>query len=239
MTALGVCLLSASVLAQTPEPDPDLKFAIDLRDVIEVYDELNMYPEAVWDTIPPFDYSTIALGPRYRVPHFLKSDFRRTNQIVDNLGINGYRLVCTYPRVYKFDIVETTDGEFITYQPRDVTIPGLEIELVSLDELAERVRVELVAGGMARGCGGFDHLPDSEHCRQTARGFDQRRYPVADAQSARVDLRARRKHPYRHARAARRSLSQGSRGRSMRISAWKVSKSSLFSPLWTWSRSST
>ncbi len=141
LTAVGVCLLSGSALAQTPEPDPDLNFAIDLRDVIKAYDDLNMYPEAVWDTIPPFDYSTIEFGPRYRIPHFLKSDFRRTNQIVDHFGVGGYRLTCTYPRVYAFDVVETKEGEFYTYQPRDVTIPGLEIELVSIADVAERVRV--------------------------------------------------------------------------------------------------
>ena len=133
---MGVCLLFGNVHSQIDQPY--LRFDIDLQQVVKIYDELNMYREAVWDTIPPFDYTTIKFGPRNKIPHFLKSDFKRYNREIDYF--DGFRLTYTYPRVYSFDLRETTDGEFYTYQARDVTIPGLTIDVERIDDVAEKVR---------------------------------------------------------------------------------------------------
>jgi len=136
LTAVGVCVLGGNAHSQLDPPYQ--RFEIDLQRVVEIYDELNMYPDAVWDTIPPFDYSTIKFGPRNKIPHFLKSDFKRSKRDVDYFG--GFRLTYVYPSVYSFDLRETNDGAFYTYQPRDVTIPGLSIEVESIEDVAERVR---------------------------------------------------------------------------------------------------
>jgi hypothetical protein len=136
--AVGVCLLPSDVYSQTSTPD--LRFRIDLQEVMRAYDELNMYPEAVWDTIPPFDYTTFKFGPRNKIPHFLKSDFKKFKRDVDYFG--EFRFTYRYPRVYSFDLRETTDGEFYTYQPRDLTISGLSIEVERIEDVSERVRAD-------------------------------------------------------------------------------------------------
>ena len=136
LTAVGVCLLSSNVHSQLDPPY--VRFVIDLQQVGKAYDELNLYPEAVWDTVPPFDYSTIKFGPRNKIPNFLKSDFKQYRRKVDYFG--GFRLTYTYPSAYSFDLRETKDGEFYTYEARDLTIPGLTIDVESLAEVAEDVR---------------------------------------------------------------------------------------------------
>jgi hypothetical protein len=139
LTAVGICLLASNVYSQ--EIVPDLRFHIDLQKVGEAFDELNMYPEAVWDTIPPFDFTTIKLGSYHKIPHFLKRDLKRFNRTVEYGAPGGYRMRYTCPKVYSFDLREITAGEYYTYEPRDVTIPGLVIEMASLDDVAEEVRV--------------------------------------------------------------------------------------------------
>jgi hypothetical protein len=138
LTAVGVCLSASNLHSQSS--DPELRFHIDLNEVTEIYKELNLFPEAVWDTIPPFDYDTIKLGEYREIPNFLKSDFKRTNRVVEYDAVPGYRLTYTYPKVYSFNLRETSQGEFYTYEPRDVTIEGLEIKVEKLDDITERIR---------------------------------------------------------------------------------------------------
>jgi hypothetical protein len=137
LTAVAVCLLSSNLHSQT-EP-PYLNVQIDLEKVMRSYDELNLYREAVWDTVPPFDYSTFKFGPENKIPHFLKSDFGRYRRDVDYF--DDVRVTCTYPRVYSFELRQITEGEYYTYIPRDVTIPGLSIEIEGIEDVAENVRV--------------------------------------------------------------------------------------------------
>ncbi|MCK5619657.1 MAG: hypothetical protein KAJ17_09665, partial [Candidatus Krumholzibacteria bacterium] len=139
MTALSVCLFISNVYSQPVESD--LRFQIDLRQVGEIYDALNLFPENAWDTIPPFDYTTFKLGGYHKVPHFLKSDFKSTNRLVEYGAVDGYRITYVYPRVYSFDLRESTEGEFYTYLPRDVSIDGLEIHIERLTDISERIRV--------------------------------------------------------------------------------------------------
>jgi hypothetical protein len=134
-----VFLLAGNVYSQIPEPD--LRFSIDLAEVGRAYDEMKLFPETAWDTIPPFDYSTFRLGPRHRVPHFLESDFRRTKTDVNYGVAEGARFSYTYPSAYRFDLREVSSGAFYTYEPRDVSIPGLKIDIKSMDEVAEQVRM--------------------------------------------------------------------------------------------------
>ena len=138
MTAFSVCLFISNVYSQPVESD--LRFQIDLRQVGEIYDALNLFPESAWDTIPPFDYTTFKLGGYHKVPHFLKSDFKSTNRLVEYGAVDGYRITYVFPRVYSFDLRESTEGEFYTYLPRDVSIDGLEIHIERLTDISERIR---------------------------------------------------------------------------------------------------
>lgn len=138
--AVGICLLASNVQSQIAEPD--FRFEIDLQKVGEVYDEIKLFPEAVWDTVPPFDYTTLTLGEHHKVPHFLESDFKRSKSLVEYSAIEGYRLTYTYPKVYSFDRREVMQGEFYSYETRDVDIPDLDIRVERLNDVAERVRVQ-------------------------------------------------------------------------------------------------
>jgi hypothetical protein len=140
LTVAGLCLLVGNVQSQIVEPD--LRYAIDLREVGKVYDQLNLYPTAVWDTIPPFDFKTLKYSTYGRIPNFLKSDFKLTRSTVEYGAVPGYRMTYTYPRVYSFELRGTTKGEFFTYEPRDVTMPGLEIQVERLSDVAEKIRVQ-------------------------------------------------------------------------------------------------
>jgi hypothetical protein len=140
MTAAVVCLLSSNVFSQTPEPD--LRFSIDLAEVGRAYDRIKLFPVTAWDTIPPFDFSNLKLGSYGHTPNFLKSDFKRTRTDVSYSAIEGYRVAFTYSRAYSFSLRETSSGVFYTYEPRDVSIPGLKIRIESMDRVVERIRLK-------------------------------------------------------------------------------------------------
>ena len=126
------CLLAGPASSQT--------FELELNDLRELYDHLYV-EKAVWDTLEAFDPGTIVIGQYYKRPHFLTSNFDRTKQLVEYGALGGYKVTLTYPRIYTLEFREDAQGEFYSYQPRDLTIPGLEIRLERLDDLAERIRV--------------------------------------------------------------------------------------------------
>lgn len=131
--ALIACFFAAPAFSQT--------FKLDLKDLRELYDHLYV-EKAVWDTVEVFDPDFILLGEHYKRPHFLKSDFGRTKTLVEFGAITNYKITLTYPRIYTLEFREDAQGEFYSFQPRDISIPGLQIGFERLDDLIERIRVQ-------------------------------------------------------------------------------------------------
>gem|GEM_PF-1022864 len=117
-------------------------FRMDLNRVAAILDRL--YPartaKAVWDTIPPYDFSTIPLGnQRYRVPQFLQTDAGRDRKIVDYLALPGYQLTVTAPRTVSFEVQERTEGVFTVPIARRFDLPGVSEEIVPFDSVVAMI----------------------------------------------------------------------------------------------------
>lgn len=95
--------------------------------------------EAMFDTTEVVRLDVLKIGPYHTIPNPFAWDFRR-DRIIEEYGLTGnYRLVFRVPRIYNFNFDEQREGAFITMTPRDLTIPGLEIELKTIDEVADDI----------------------------------------------------------------------------------------------------
>jgi len=135
---LAACILSL-VLSNTAGAQT---FTIELSDLTKIYDDL--YPErtatAVWDTVR-YDFDEVRLGnQRYRVPQFLETNAPRTQTVEDYLALSGYRVTYTIPTTATLVRQTRTLGEFIAPVERDFNIPGMEISIVTMERVSERVR---------------------------------------------------------------------------------------------------
>lgn len=137
---LAFAFASSFVPVNTAHAQGFTTFSIDLGEVGKLYDTL--YYDRVndivrADSVVVFDYAHAPLGSfRHTVPHFLTSDFSSTRRVVDYLPVPGYRATITVPRGAYFETTERQAGELVLLEPRDYSIPGLEIDLEPMDQVA-------------------------------------------------------------------------------------------------------
>ncbi len=142
LLVLPVCLFmipAMSVLsfneAQAQTQNHIQRISFDLEEIGK------LIPDTPLDTIrPPLDELT--LGEYYKVPNFLTTDFDRKRKVVEYSLYAPLKVTFEHPRYYRFEFEEVRDGAFIVMTPRDLTAPGLSIEIESVDRIAERVRQE-------------------------------------------------------------------------------------------------
>ena len=118
-------------------------FSIDLREVGKLYDTLyydRVTEEVRLDSVVVFDYQHIPFGTvGHKIPNFLTSDFSTTRQVVDYTVIPDSRTTFTVPRTAYFEPTELQSGDLILTEPRDYTIPGLEIDIQSMETVTDRI----------------------------------------------------------------------------------------------------
>jgi hypothetical protein len=105
---------------------------------LETFSELHR--EATWDTMHVGDIHYLQIGEYYRYPNFLPYDFARIH-VIDEFAAGGaYKFTFKVPRTHSFVHEEERQGAFWYIKPRNLDIPGLDIEIESIDAIAERRR---------------------------------------------------------------------------------------------------
>ena len=141
-TVLAFAFVSFLVPVNTAHAQ-ESHFSIDLGEVGKLYDTLyrdRLTDEVRLDSVVVFDYQHIPLGNLgYKIPHFIPSDFSTTRQVVDYLVVPGHRTTFTVPRAAFFEPTELQSGDLILTQPRDYSIPGLVIDIDSMDVVTDRL----------------------------------------------------------------------------------------------------
>jgi hypothetical protein len=106
-------------------------------------DEIGyLYPESPLDTIKTDDLAWLRIGKYYRVRNFIPPDLDRDRTVEEYSVYAPLRLTFRHPSYYRFEFEETRDGAFIVLTPRDLSTPGLTIEIESTESLAEQRRDE-------------------------------------------------------------------------------------------------
>ncbi len=140
VSALALASLLASVNTAQAQPS---RFSIDLKEVGKLYDTLyrdRVTEEVRLDSVVVFDYQRVPFGwLGYKVPHFMKTDVATTHQVVDYVVIPGYRTTVTVPNTAFFEPTERQAGELVLTEPRDYTIPDLQFEVRSMEEVADEL----------------------------------------------------------------------------------------------------
>ena len=140
----GLCLVLTSRPAHAAEIYS--AFRIDLREVSRLYDSLyrdRITGELDVDSTVTFDWERIRFGnQRYTVKTFLPTDYSTTRQVTDYTVIPGYRTVFTVPRAAFFETTTMDVGDLTVTQPRDYTIPGMVVEIASIDDVVAEIERE-------------------------------------------------------------------------------------------------
>lgn len=144
----GLCLVLASRPAHAAD-QPYFGFRIDLRQVSHLYD--TAYRDRITDAIDvdttvTMDWEHIKFGnQRYQIKTFLPTDWSTTRDVVDYTVIPGYRTTFTVPRAAFFENTPLDIGDLTISQPRDYTIPGLGVEIKSIDEVVDEIQRETLS----------------------------------------------------------------------------------------------
>jgi hypothetical protein len=102
-----------------------LRFTLDLEELGK------LIPDSPLDTIAaPLDELTI--GEYYKVPNFIPTDFDRERTVEEYSLYAPVKVTIQHPRYYRFEYEEERVGAYIVLTPRDLTLPGLSIELESV-----------------------------------------------------------------------------------------------------------
>jgi len=133
LRALYVCLLMIPILLTVGFKEAQAqRFTFDLGDIG------HLFPDSPLDTIKaPLDRLTLGDGT---VENFLTTDFSREREIEEYSIYAPIKLSFRYPNVYRFEFREERDGAYIVLTPRDLSTPGLQINVESVDSLASRIR---------------------------------------------------------------------------------------------------
>jgi len=115
------------------------RFSLSLDDFSHLHTDLP------WDTLKPPPLDRLTVGEHHRVPNFLASDFSRVREVEEYSLYAPLKITIRHPNHYRFGFEETREGAFIVLAPRDLSIPDLSIEVVFIDDLAERRRRESFA----------------------------------------------------------------------------------------------
>jgi hypothetical protein len=102
----------------------------------------DLYPETPTDTLKRDQLERLTIGEHCTVPNFLVWDFRRERVVEEYSLYAPLKVTFRHPNLAYFEFEETRDGSFIVLTPRDLSAPGLSIEVESVDEIAERLREE-------------------------------------------------------------------------------------------------
>jgi hypothetical protein len=145
--ALGLAVDTRAQTIHSTQP-----FTIDLRVVGKYYDTLyrNSVTGELTDSVAVYDWEHTRLGTLgYRVKNLLPTDASPTREVVDYSVVPGYRARFTVPRSEYFEASEQEVGVVLVRQPRDMSIPGLSVELTPMedvvDEIARRSRQQVWA----------------------------------------------------------------------------------------------
>jgi len=117
-------------------------FKIDLGDVGRLYDSLyrDRVTDQLIDSTATFDWDHVRFGnQRYRVKTFLPTDWSTTREVVDYTVIPGYRTTFTVPKAAFFDHTMMDVGALSVSEPRDFTIPGLTVDIQSIDDVVDEI----------------------------------------------------------------------------------------------------
>lgn len=113
----------------------DAQLKLDLNERIK-----HLPTEALLDTVEVPRLGVLKIGSYHTVPNFLQWDFGR-ERVVEEYSLDGrLRLTFRHPRTERFDFEEQREGAFIVMQPRDLSTPGLSIEVETVDDIAESIR---------------------------------------------------------------------------------------------------
>ena len=143
LTCLGLVFASRPARAAG---QPYFGFRIDLRQVSRLYD--TAYRDRITDVIDvdttaTMDWEHIKFGnQRYQIKTFLPTDWSTTREVVDYTVIPGYRTTFTVPRAAFFENTPMDIGDLTISQPRDYTIPGLGVEIMSIDQVVNEIQRE-------------------------------------------------------------------------------------------------
>ncbi len=144
----GLCLAFTSRPARAVD-QPYSGFRIDLRQVSHLYD--TAYRDRITDVIDvdttaTMDWEHIKFGnQRYQIKTFLPTDWATTREVVDYTVIPGYRTTFTVPRAAFFENTPMDIGDLTIEQPRDYTIPGLGVEIRSIDQVVDEIQRETLS----------------------------------------------------------------------------------------------
>ena len=130
LLALGafICVLAVPSLAGAQS------FKVDLA---RMADQLEIrYEIAEKGELPP---GYILIGPSF-YPNFLESKFDLRKKIVEYDYMHEIAFIFRYPGDYRFMRREERKGAYYTYSKRDYSIPGLEVTVKSIDDIAGEVR---------------------------------------------------------------------------------------------------
>jgi Motility related/secretion protein len=140
---LALAFASFFVPVNTARAQAFTQFSIDLGEVGKLYDTLyrdRVTEEIRLDSVVVYDYERVPVGAfRHTAPHFLTSDFSTTREVVDYLPVPGYRATITVPRTAFFEVTERQAGELVLTEPRDYSIPDLQVELTPMDAVATEI----------------------------------------------------------------------------------------------------
>ncbi|MCI0452898.1 MAG: cell surface protein SprA [Candidatus Latescibacteria bacterium] len=139
---LALAFVSVLASVNTARAQGFTTYSIDLGEVGKLYDTLyrDRVTDEIVDSVVVYDYERIPFGGlRYKVPHFLETDVSTTRAVDDYLAVPGYRARFTVPRGEFFEPTEREAGDLILTEPRDYTIPGLTVDLRSMDDVATEI----------------------------------------------------------------------------------------------------
>jgi hypothetical protein len=143
---LALAFASLLVPVNTARAQGFTQFSIDLDQVGKLYDTLyrdRVTEEIRLDSVVVYDYARVPVGNlRHTAPHFLTGDFSATRQVVDYRAVPGYRATITVPRTAFFEVTERQAGELVLTEPRDYSIPDLQIDLEPMDRVATEILEE-------------------------------------------------------------------------------------------------
>ncbi len=128
-----VLFLPFPLWSQTDTLNTDL--GIDLRDMSE---KLSIRYYIAEKGEPPARY--IVLGGLSIYPNFLGGTFDFRKKVVEFDLLSEYVYTFRVPAGYRFSRNEERRDAFYYYNPRDMALEGMEIELITLDEYVRRVR---------------------------------------------------------------------------------------------------
>ncbi len=138
----ALLVATISILASSAEGRTGFKVRLDDPRLQEITDRASS-SAVLFDTLRTDDWTSVPLGPRYRARKtFLRLDVNRTTTRVEHFGFTNYRVTYTFPSIFRFDRRETTDEfDFYTFEPRDFSIPGMEVDLKPINEITDEIMV--------------------------------------------------------------------------------------------------